>query len=293
MLSLQHRAGTKAQKDRDQWQLFSGFRLVESYNQTVPAPPVHEFGPFRYDPVQRQLLRDGHPVPLVPKAIDTLHVLLERRGQTVEKADLLRLVWPDTTVEEIGLARNISILRKALGDEGDSPRYIETIPRRGYRFRAEPAPSTPPLPKSRWPWIAAALPILALLIWWQFYLPSRYLPPGERVAQLAVLPFQPLDPGIPPALPAALNELIVAELARSGGLRVVSPSTVSRYQRFAIPSSIMSRVLGLDVILEGAIHQTPATLRITARLADVHSGRLIWAETFESPALAPAFNVMR
>jgi DNA-binding winged helix-turn-helix (wHTH) protein len=61
-------------------------------------------------------------VPLVPKAIDTLHVLLERRGRVVEKADLMKLVWPDTTVEDVGLARNISLLRKALDDE--SGQYI-------------------------------------------------------------------------------------------------------------------------------------------------------------------------
>ena len=81
------------------------------------------------------LFRQGEVVPLVPKAIDTLHVLLERRGRVVEKAELMKLVWPDTTVEDVGLARNISLLRKALDDE--SGQYIETIPRRGYRFAAE------------------------------------------------------------------------------------------------------------------------------------------------------------
>ena len=97
--------------------------------------PVYAFGPFHYDAEQRLLFRQGEVVPLVPKAIETLHVLLERRGRVVEKADLMKLVWPDTTVEDVGLARNISLLRKALDDE--SGQYIETIPRRGYRFAAE------------------------------------------------------------------------------------------------------------------------------------------------------------
>jgi len=97
---------------------------------------IHRFGPFQYDSEQRLLLRNGELVPLVPKAIDTLHVLLEQRGRVVDKSDLMRLVWPDTTVEEIGLARNISILRKALGDEGGDSPYVQTIPRRGYRFVA-------------------------------------------------------------------------------------------------------------------------------------------------------------
>lgn len=247
----------------------------------MPGADPFEFGPFRYDPAQRQLFRDGQPVALVPKAIDTLHVLLERRGQIVDKATLLELVWPGTTVEEIGLARNISILRKALGDDGDTPRYIETIPKRGYRFAAAARPA----PRNTRLWIpAAALLVVAAFIWWQFYLPSRYLPPGERMAQIAVLPFEPLDATLPASLPAALNEQIAAELVRTGGMRVISPSTVARYRRFAIPSSIMARVLGLDVILEGALQPASDSVRITARLADVHSGKLIWAETLESPS---------
>jgi DNA-binding winged helix-turn-helix (wHTH) protein len=117
-----------------------------------PAGPVRAFGPFRYDPEQRLLFRAGAIVPLVPKAIDTLHVLLERHGRVVEKHELMQLVWPDTVVEEVGLARNISLLRKALGDEGDPNEYIETIPRRGYRFvapvteTAQAGAETPPAP---------------------------------------------------------------------------------------------------------------------------------------------------
>ena len=84
----------------------------------MAASTVIAFGPFHYDAEQRLLFRQGEVVPLAPKAIDTLHVLLERRGRVVEKAELMKLVWPDTTVEEVGLARNISLLRKALGEAG-------------------------------------------------------------------------------------------------------------------------------------------------------------------------------
>ncbi len=96
---------------------------------------MYQFGPFQYDPLQRLLFREGQVVPLAPKAIDTLHALIDRRGQVAEKAELMKLVWPDCVVEEVGLARNISLLRKALGD--DAEKYIETVPRRGYRFAAE------------------------------------------------------------------------------------------------------------------------------------------------------------
>ena len=73
---------------------------------------TYQFGPFRYGALQRLLFREGELVPLVPKALETLHVLLERRGSIVEKSELMKLVWPDTNVEEVGLARNISLLRK-------------------------------------------------------------------------------------------------------------------------------------------------------------------------------------
>jgi DNA-binding winged helix-turn-helix (wHTH) protein len=95
------------------------------------------FGPFVYHPEERALFRGTQPVPLAPKTIDLLHVLLEERGRIVDKAGLMRRVWPETTVEETGLARNVSLLRKALGDEAEEAAYIETVPRRGYRFVAE------------------------------------------------------------------------------------------------------------------------------------------------------------
>jgi hypothetical protein len=94
-----------------------------------PARAVYEFGPFRYDAGQRLLFREGELVPLAPKAVETLHALLDRRGRLVDKTELMKLVWPDTVVEDVGLARNISLLRKALGDESDTVTYIETIPK--------------------------------------------------------------------------------------------------------------------------------------------------------------------
>ena len=92
------------------------------------------FGPFRLDPTKRRLWRGDEVVPLTPKAFDTLLVLVSRAGTTVEKDDLLKAVWPDTFVEEATLAQNISTLRRALGDTSETPTFIATVPRRGYRF---------------------------------------------------------------------------------------------------------------------------------------------------------------
>src|SRR5215510_9292224 len=97
---------------------------------------LYEFGPFRLDAAERLLLRDGEAVPLTPKAFDLLLALVERHGHLLEKEELLKKVWPDTFVEEANLASNISQLRKALGDGENGYRYIETMPKRGYRFVA-------------------------------------------------------------------------------------------------------------------------------------------------------------
>lgn len=96
----------------------------------------YEFGPFRLDLEERLLMRDGEPVPLTPKAFETLLVLIENSGKVLEKESMMRQVWPDTFVEEANLAVNISLLRKAMGNRPDGGPYIETLPRRGYRFAA-------------------------------------------------------------------------------------------------------------------------------------------------------------
>ena len=108
---------------------------------------LYEFGAFRLDASERTLWRDGVVVPLTPKAFETLAILVEHRGKLLEKDALLSAVWPDSFVEEGNLAVQISLLRKTLGEEG----FIETVPRRGYRFVApvrEILPESASEPKS-------------------------------------------------------------------------------------------------------------------------------------------------
>src|SRR5246500_6019628 len=92
---------------------------------------LYEFGPFRLDPAEQKLRRGNEVVVLTPKAFDTLVLLVRNSGHLLEKDELIRALWPGSFVEEGNLTNNISLLRKALGD--DSP-YIETVPKRGYRF---------------------------------------------------------------------------------------------------------------------------------------------------------------
>jgi eukaryotic-like serine/threonine-protein kinase len=105
-----------------------------SVAKQTPGPEklrIYEFGPFRLDPAERILLRGNEIVPLTPKAFDTLYLLVRNSGHLLEKEEMIRALWPDTFVEEGSLSNNIFLLRKALGDD---PAFIETVPRRGYRF---------------------------------------------------------------------------------------------------------------------------------------------------------------
>ncbi len=105
----------------------------------MQAKHAYEFGEFLLDETERHLLRKGQPISLTPKAFDILLVLVRRGGHMVEKDEMLKEVWPDTFVEEATLAQNIFTLRKALGQgkNGNGDLYIETVPKRGYRFVAD------------------------------------------------------------------------------------------------------------------------------------------------------------
>jgi DNA-binding winged helix-turn-helix (wHTH) protein/TolB-like protein/Tfp pilus assembly protein PilF len=98
---------------------------------------LYEFGPFRLDLAERLLLREDEPLPLTPIVFETLVVLVQRRGHLVERDELLKSLWPESFVEEGNLTNNISTLRKALGESKGNPQYIETVPKRGYRFIAD------------------------------------------------------------------------------------------------------------------------------------------------------------
>ena len=102
-----------------------------------PETPSYHFGPFTLDPSKRRLLRDGEAVRLTPKAFETLLALVEVRGTTIGKDELLKRVWGDTVVEENNLNQSITALRKALGDSRSESQYIATIPGQGYRFVAD------------------------------------------------------------------------------------------------------------------------------------------------------------
>src|SRR6266545_3660737 len=98
---------------------------------------LYEFGAFTLDVEESRLLRGGQPVPLKPKVLETLFVLVESGGRVIDKEVLMKRLWPDSFVEDANLAVNISQLRKALGDDENGGHFIETVPKRGYRFAAQ------------------------------------------------------------------------------------------------------------------------------------------------------------
>jgi DNA-binding winged helix-turn-helix (wHTH) protein/pimeloyl-ACP methyl ester carboxylesterase len=110
--------------------------MIERHAASMAPVRRYVFGPFRLDGGDRLLLKGDEVVPLTPKALDTLVVLLERHGHIVPKDELIERVWPDAFVEENNLAQNVSMLRRALGEREGGGRYIETVPKRGYRFVA-------------------------------------------------------------------------------------------------------------------------------------------------------------
>src|SRR5882762_5268066 len=195
------------------------------------------FGPFRLEPGERRLLRDGEPVALTPKAFDTLVALVERAGRVVTKDELFQLVWPDATVEEGTLAQNVFTLRRALGDD---TRYIETVPKIGYRFiepvareEAESTAVARDRPRGGWPVRVAALVAAAVLLagtllyWW----PGRRARVGASTPRVvAVLPFRPIQQDQPnEILGLGMADALIAKLGGVGQLVVRSTASVARY----------------------------------------------------------------
>jgi DNA-binding winged helix-turn-helix (wHTH) protein/TolB-like protein/Tfp pilus assembly protein PilF len=252
--------------------------------------PIFEFGPFRVDSEDRLLLRDGKPVPLPPKVTDTLLLLLARAGHVVEKDEIIARVWPDTFVEEASLSQNISLLRKALGESHDDHRYIETIPKRGYRFvgpLTEPAVIGGPSGSRRILAIAlaaAALGIVAstLLLLRRETPPSPASPAGAH--SIAVLPFLPIGaPGEHEYLGLGMADALITKLASVHSITVRPTSSVRKYASGSEPRDPIQAGRELDVssILEGSVQRSGERVRVTLQLIRVRDGAPLWSGTFD------------
>ncbi len=281
-------------------------------------PEFYEFGLFRLDTGEHTLHRNGQIVPLTPKVFDLLRVLVQNHGRLVEKDDLLKEVWPDSFVEEGNLNRNISILRKVLGEDSSGGSYIETVPKRGYRFvggvkktarKGFGAIDTEPVDQNsqskappnllqfsaekdvaprktlsvRRLLVLGGLVALALgtLL---YVLIRRHTTDATwpEIKSLAVLPIQNLS-GDPTQdyFADGMTEALITSLAQIRALRVISRTSVMQYKETRKPLLDIARELNVDAIVEGSVQQFAERVKITARLIHSPTERQLWTETYE------------
>jgi len=255
----------------------------------IPEKRNFEFGPFRIDTVERLLFRGKETIPLTPKVADTLLALLSNAGRIVEKDDLMKTIWPDSFVDEGGLARNISALRKALGDGAGEAQYIETIPRRGYRFvgALQPEPGetavvASPVRRKKPRWLlaaAAALAALALVgAWWAY---RRARPEPQRFRSLVVLPLQNLSSDSTQEYVAdGMTEGLIHALTKIEALRVISSATAMTYKGAGKRLPQIARELNVDAAVEGSVAHSAGQVEIHVRLFDALGEKQLWSETY-------------
>lgn len=272
---------------------------------------LYRFGPYRLDSDERVLLRDGQPVTLPPKDLETLFVLVERAGHIVEKEELLEKVWPGIFIEEGNLARHVFNLRQVLGDTTDGRPYIETIPRRGYRFVAavqedgEAVAAASPLLPSEQPQTPMPsshkriqLTVLALLVVTGYFVSRRFWSPPSASTQkvmLAVLPFVNLSGDAHEDYFAdGLTEEMTAQLGQfqPSRLGVIARTSTVRYKGTQETAAQIGQELGVGYLLEGSVRRGGDRVRVTAQLIQVGEQTHLWAESYERP-VADVLNIQR
>jgi TolB-like protein/DNA-binding winged helix-turn-helix (wHTH) protein/tetratricopeptide (TPR) repeat protein len=262
--------------------------------QSLPIPPVSgviRFGQFEVDTRSGELRRGGIKVKLSGQPFDVLLALLEKPGQVVTREELHDKLWSqDTFVDfEQGLNKAINKVREALGDDADNPRFIETLPRRGYRFLgpvssqlAEPALRVLEEKHRAWPRrvhiAVAALLMLAgvgtaFSVWrWQH---NRRL---QQIRVIAVLPLENLS-GDPTQeyFADGITDELVTEVAHLHPLQVISRTSVMRYKGTREPLPEIARELGVDAVLEGSVTRSGQQVRVTAQLIEARSDTHLWS----------------
>jgi len=229
----------------------------------MPHSPRFEFGPFQLDLNDRLLTRAGEVISLRPKATEILVRLVTNAGQLIKRDELLKEVWPDTFVEESNLSQTIFTLRKALGDDRSEPRYIETVPRRGYRFIAAvrdeeakrhqgetlQAPSTAPVTHQQ---VVAILP----------FVNQTGNPECDYLAD-------------------GITDNLINNLTRLSKLHVLSHSVTSGFKTTPVPQQV-GLDLGATVVLFGRLSRRPTGITIGVELVDASTGWQVWGESFDS-----------
>ncbi len=255
---------------------------------------LYLFGPFRLNVGERRLLKHDTEIRLTAKTFDLLVILVKGAGHLQTRDALVSTLWPDTIVEEHSLTWNISALRRALGDEGDAPAYIETVRGQGYRFIAEVATASESdtrkearktTSRRRWMQIAAPLIVVAaisgLLIWY-FGIRPDSTGVGRTPAQsIAVLPFENLSANRANAyFVRGIHDLILTKLAGLGELKVIARTSTKSYPSHPRDYARIANQLGVSNLLEGNVQQVGNRVLVNVRLVDARSGNYLWAQSY-------------
>src|SRR5688572_22406360 len=262
---------------------------------SVQTKHFYQFGPFCIDAVKRRLLRDGEVVKLTPKAFETLLVLVEQRGRTVEKDELLKKVWAGTMVEENNLNQCITTLRKSLGDSREKSEYIATIPGVGYRFVAElketdagePKPIQTDRRPMAWYVFLVIVPLVGVaVIGYAVVSRKRSPPPPARPAVLSimVLPLDNLsgDPG-QEYFADGVTDALIGDLAKLPGLQVISRTSSMHYKGTTKSLPEIAREIKVDAIVEGSVQRSGDRVVIRAQLIQAATDLHLWVQTYERP----------
>jgi DNA-binding winged helix-turn-helix (wHTH) protein/tetratricopeptide (TPR) repeat protein len=256
---------------------------------TKRAEFFYEFGPFRIDPAQRLLLREGRVVALTPKLFDTLLVLIENCGQVLEKDELMEKLWPDSFVEEGSLTQNVSLLRKLLGERHGEESYIETLPRRGYRFVAD----VRQVANERFDLILRRRTRARIITREEEETDealgeatahaSRLSATTAQVRTLAVLPFHHLGSETGDEyLGLGLADVLITQLSNTRQIVVRPTSAVRKYADSERDSVSIGRELGVDAVLEGSIQRAGSRIRATVQMLGVEDEIPLWADRFDA-----------
>jgi TolB-like protein/Tfp pilus assembly protein PilF len=235
----------------------AGIFLVEFFPQMPQAAPsVYRFGPFVLDVADRSLKRAGVSIPLTPKVFDLLAILTANAGRLVEKNTLLQAVWPDVAVEEGNLTKGIFTLRQILEADAEDA-YIETVPKRGYRFVAAVTPEA--VTKTAQPQIGST---------------------SEN--SIAVLPFSDLTATRDQDFFCeGMSEEIISALGKVPELRVVSYTSSHRFKGKATDAREIGRELMVSWLLEGSVRKSKDTVRISVKLIRASDGFSAWSGRFD------------
>src|SRR4029077_11219860 len=266
------------------------------------SPAVLRFGTFEVDVRAGELRKQGVRIKLQEQPLRVLTILLQRPGEVVTREELRSQNWPADTFVDFDNSLNTSInkLREALGDSAESPRFIETLPRRGYRFIAPvngiQAGASVDLRKSislhsrlwhvGWTMAITSVVVLAaaLFSWNVFRVRDRLLggSPGSRIESLAVLPLTNLS-GDPAQeyFSDGMTDALITDLAPLGSLKVISRTSAMRYKKTDKPLPEIARELNVDGIVEGTVQRSGDRVRITAQLIHGASDKHLWANTYD------------